>query len=78
MSTYEKLLQRIRKIDKDLSFDELLLVLKKNGYNVRNNGSSHYFFSKPNAYGVTIPRHKPMKVFYIKMVKEVLEREGIL
>lgn len=78
MSKYEKALERIRKLDKGLTFEELAHVLKKNGYTIRNNGSSHYFFSKPNVYGFTLPRHKPMNLTYIRLVKEALEREGIL
>ena len=78
MSKYEKLLERIANLDKGLSFDELAKVLEKNGYIARNNGTSHYTFRKANTQKITIPRHKPLNVVYIKLVKEVLEKEGIL
>ena len=77
MSKYEKLLERIRNTDISLTFEELEKVLLRNGYVPRNNGSSHYFFSK-NGRGFTLPRHKPMGPIYIGMVKDALEKEGIL
>ena len=78
MSKYEKLLERIKALDKGLTFEELQKVLQKNGYVAYNSGSSHYTFRKSQIEKITLPRHKPMKIVYIKLVKEALEQEGIL
>ena len=38
-------------------------------------GSSHYIFRKPGCNPITIPNHEPIKVVYVKMVKEIVESE---
>lgn len=79
MSKYEKLTERIRNLDKNLRFDELAKILKKQGYRMEapRSGSSHRTFRKTGCMPVTLPEHKPMDVAYIKIVKDVLEREGV-
>ena len=48
MSKFEKLLQKIKQLDKDLRFDELKKVLLSYGYALRfpHSGSSHATFRK--------------------------------
>ncbi len=78
MSKFEKLLQRIRMLDKDLRFDEVRRVLEAYGYTMSGpgSGSSHKVFRKNSSAPITIPAHEPIKRIYIVMVKEAIESEG--
>lgn len=77
MSQFEKLLQRIKSLSKDLRFDELRKVLEAYGYTMTapRSGSSHYTFRKPGCAPITIPKHEPIKKVYVLMVKEAVESE---
>ncbi len=75
MSQFEKLLQRIRNLDKNLRFYELQKVLESYGYEMYapSSGSSHRTFRKKGCVPITIPLHEPVKRAYVEMVKEVVE-----
>ena len=75
MSKFDKLLERITLLSKDMRFDELRKVLESNGYTMHSpkGGSSHYTFRKPGKMPITIPKHEPIKKVYVQMVKEVIE-----
>ena len=75
MSKFDKLLERITSLSKDMRFDELRKVLESYGYTMHSpkGGSSHYTFSKPGKMPITIPKHEPIKKVYVQMVKEVIE-----
>ncbi len=77
MSKWDKLLQRILSLDKDMRFEELQKVLESYGYVVTapKGGSSHYTFRKQGCQPITIPKHIPIKKIYVMMVKEIVERE---
>ena len=77
MSQFDKLLQRIRSLDKDLRFEEIAKVLSHYGYNMRgpSGGSSHKTFHKDGCPPITIPQHDPIKRAYIEAVRDVLESE---
>ena len=77
MAQWEKLLNKIKFLDKDMRFAELSKVLQSYGYTVSQpkSGSSHYTFRKAGCNPITIPNHEPIKVVYIKMVKEIVESE---
>lgn len=77
MSKWEKLLERIRNLSKDLRFDELRKVLESYGYTMSapRGGSSHYTFRKPGCMPITIPKHEPIKRVYVEKVREVVESE---
>ena len=77
MSKWDKLLQRILSLDKDMRFEELRKVLESYGYNATapKGGSSHYTFRKQGCQPITIPKHIPIKKIYVMMVKEIVERE---
>lgn len=78
VSKWDKLLERICSMSRDLWFDELRRVLESYGYAMHapGSGSSHYTFRKPGCRPITIPKHEPIKKIYVEMVKEIVESEG--
>lgn len=77
MSQWDKLLDRVCSLSKDLRFEELRHILESYGYEMKapKGGSSHYTFRKPGYMPITIPKHEPIKKVYVQMVKEVVESE---
>ena len=77
MAKWDKLLDKIKSLDKEMRFAELKKVLQSYGYTVSQpkRGSSHYTFRKTGYNPITIPNHEPIKVVYVRMVKEILEAE---
>ena len=77
MSAWDKLLERIRNLSRDMRFDELRKVLEAYGYtmNQPRGGSSHYTFRKMGCAPITIPKHEPIKRAYVLLVREVVESE---
>ena len=77
MAQWEKLLKRIKSLDKDMRFAELKKILQNYGYTVTQpkGGSSHYVFRKAGCNPITIPNHEPIKTVYVRMVKEIVESE---
>ena len=78
MSKWDKLLEKICSLSRDLRFDELRRVLESYGYtmNAPRSGSSHYTFRKHGCQPITIPKHEPIKKVYVEMVKQIVESEG--
>ena len=78
MTQWDKLLQRIKSLDKNLRFAELQKILQNYGYEMTapKSGSSHYTFRKEGCNPITIPKHEPIKVVYVKMVKAVVEEDN--
>ena len=77
MSKWDKLIARIRNLDRDMRFEELSKVLESYGYTMKfpSGGSSHCTFRKPGRNPITIPVHEPIKKAYIILVKNVIEME---
>lgn len=78
MPKWDKLLERICSLSKDLRFEELRKGLESYGYAMHapRDGSSHYTFRRPGCQPITIPKHEPIKRVYVEMVKQVVESEG--
>ena len=78
MSKWNKLIERICNLSKDLRFDELRKVLESYGYvmNAPGTGSSHYTFRKQGCQPLTIPKHEPIKKVYVEMVRQIVESEA--
>lgn len=78
MSKWDKLIDRILNLSKDIRFDELRKVLESYGYkmNAPKSGSSHYTFRKVGCMPITIPRHEPIKKVYVEMVRQIVESEA--
>ena len=77
MSQFDKLLQNILSLSKDLRFVELRKVLEHYGYRMDQprSGSSHYVFRKAGCNPITIPKHDPIKKVYVQLVKDIVESE---
>ena len=77
MSKWDKLLHKIKSLDKNMRFAELKKVLQSYGYTVSQpkQGSSHYTFRKTGCNPITIPKHEPIKVVYVRIVKEIVEAD---
>lgn len=78
MSQWDKLIERICSLSKDLRFDELRRVLESCGYEMKRpgSGSSHCTFRKSSCVPITILVHEPIKVTYVRMVRDVVESEA--
>ena len=78
MSKFDKLLERITSLSKDMRFDELRKVLESYGYTMCSpkGGSSHYTFRKPGKMPITISKHEPIKKIYVEMVRDIVESEA--
>ena len=77
MSKWEKLIAKICSLSRELRFEELKKVLESCGYTMEqpHGGSSHCTFRRPGCSPITIPKHEPIRVTYVRMVKEVIESE---
>ena len=78
MSKWDKLINKIKNLSKDIRFAELKKILEEYGYVMYSprGGSSHYTFRKPGCRPITIPKHEPVKKVYVEMVKAIVESEG--
>lgn len=79
MSKWDKLLEKIQSLSRDVRFDELRKILEGYGYTMYSprSGSSHYTFRKSGCQPITIPKHEPIKRVYVEMVKQVIESEAL-
>lgn len=78
MTQREKLLERIRSNPKDVRFEDLDKLLQWYGFECRSSGGSHYVYKKKGCRPITIPRHKPVKTVYVKMVLRLIEESSEL
>lgn len=71
MSKWEKLLNKIVLLSKDLRFAELRKILESYGYKGKKpkSGSSHWTFRKQGKPPITIPQDEPIKIVYIKWLE---------
>ncbi|MCQ2362485.1 MAG: type II toxin-antitoxin system HicA family toxin [Acidaminococcaceae bacterium] len=77
MSKWDKLLAKILTLSNDVRFRELQNILEEYGYimTAPSGGSSHYIFRKKGCNPITIPKHEPIKLVYVKRVKQVVEAD---
>ena len=79
MSKWNKLISEIENLSKDLRFNELKKILESYGYSMEtpSGGSSHRIFRKQGSRSLSIPDKSPVKVAYVKMVRDIiLEKEN--
>lgn len=67
MSKYEKLLKEIENNPTNVRFEILEKILLKNGFILQGINGSHHNYEKYDCQ-ITLPKHKPMKIYYVKMV----------
>ena len=79
MSKWDKLIEKICSLSKEVRFAEVKRVLESYGYEIKRprSGSSHCTFRKAGCAPITVPTHEPIKVVYLLMVKEVIESEAL-
>lgn len=70
MSQRNKLLEKIRRNPKNVSFAELDQVLKTYGYEMVRAKGSHCAYRRPGAPPITVARHQPH--VHSQAVKDVL------
>ena len=77
MSKWEKLLNKITTLSKNVRFEELKRILESYGYEGRKpgSGSSHWTFRKQGKSPITIPENEPIKLMYVRLVKDIIESE---
>ena len=77
MSKWDKLIEKICSLSKEVRFEEVKRVLESYGYEMKRprSGSSHCTFRKAGCAPITVPTHEPIKVVYLLMVKDVIESE---
>jgi len=77
MSKWDKLIQRIKSLDKNLRFEEIQKVLEYFGYEMKvpRGGSSHYTSRKKGCRKITIPKHRVIKTVYVETVRDIIEEE---
>ena len=77
LSKWEKLLAKIMMLSKDMRFAELQKILESYGYEGRKpgSGSSHWTFRKQGKPPITVPESEPVKMAYVKMVRDIIESE---
>lgn len=78
MSRWKKLISQIKDLSKELRFNEIRKVLESYGYTMYgpSGGSSHRIFRKQGSRSLCIPNNSPVKVAYVKMVRDIiLEKE---
>lgn len=83
MGQFEKFLNKLRRIPKDISFKDLHFFLTHNniGWKFRCHGGSHYTYyitvDNEDIDIITIPNHHIVKPIYIKKVLDKLDEQGI-
>ena len=78
MSKWDKLIEKICGLSKEVRFEEVKRILESYGYDMKcpRSGSSHCTFRKAGCAPITIPTHEPIKTAYLLMVKDVIESEA--
>ena len=79
MSKWDKLIEKICSLSKEVRFEEVKRVLESYGYKMKRprSGSSHCTFRKAGCAPITVPTHEPIKATYLLLVKEVIESEAL-
>ncbi len=77
LSKWEKLLNKITTLSKNVRFEELRKILESYGYEGKKpgSGSSHWTFRKSGKPPITIPKNEPIKLMYVRLVKDIVESE---
>lgn len=74
MSKFDKLLEKLFSLDKDIRYKDLEKILAQYGYAHYKGKGSHQVFKKDDKV-IVIPKHNTIKTVYIKLVKKAVEEE---
>ena len=76
MSQWNKLINKIIQLDKNLRYEDLSKALIRIGYVSKQprGGSSHITFRKKGQYPITLPKGNPVNTAYIELVREAVEQ----
>lgn len=75
MSKIDKLLTRMRTNATDWRIEDIEMIAKHYDVRCRHNGGSHYVFGSPEINEIIcIPKHKPIKQFYIKSFLKFIDQ----
>ncbi|MDR2166520.1 MAG: toxin HicA [Clostridiales bacterium] len=74
MAAFDKLVQRIINMDKNLRFEDIAKVLKRFGYIMGKpgRGGSHRIFRKQGRDSESIPEKSPVKRKYVESVRAIV------
>ena len=74
MSQWNKLIDDILKMNRNLRFEDLTKALTRIGYkqNQPKGGSSHYVFRKDGKKPISLPKSSPMNRAYIELVRDAV------
>lgn len=77
ISSKEKRIKRLlsKPYRKDIRFDELVLALHDFGYHLDRIKWSHAYFIHSKYPNICVPKHEPIKVFYIKQINALLKAQ---
>lgn len=83
MGTKEKLIERLKSIPKDFTFDEMKKALEGLGFEMGNKGKTSGSRVKFLKGDIGIILHKPhprkeLKEYQVKQVLEILEKENLI
>ena len=70
MAQWEKLIEEIMKLNKNLRFEDLAKTLVHLGFTQSQpkSGGSHYIFRKKGKMPISLPKATPMKRAYVELV----------
>ena len=74
MSKWDKLIEQILKLNKNLRCEDLSKALIKIGYVPQQprGGSSHVTFRKLGKFPITIPKGNPVNKVYVELVRDAV------
>jgi len=74
MSQWNKLIDEIIKMNRNLRFEDLAKALSRMGYmqSQPKGGSSHYIFKKDGKRPISLPKSSPMNRAYIELVRDAV------
>ena len=77
MANSKKLLDKMRNNPRDWRIDQLEVVAKNYGINVRKSGGSHVVFDHPEWIELLcIPAKRPIKPIYVKKLVSLIDTLG--
>ena len=76
MGQWDKLIDQILRLDKNLRLEDLSKALNKIGYTSKQprGGSSHVTFRKDGKYPITIPKGNPINKVYTEFVRDAVKQ----